>query len=343
MTTETAFVLRPMRLVELLDAAFRLYRRNFWTLIGVAALVTIPGSLLALLPQGLMIDSIDSLRPGSIPFGYYLSLGLSFFVGIFQFFLSSGLGALALTRALAAGYLGEKPGVFDTFRQILPALGRYLLVILLCGLMLIGFYIWLLIPCLGWFSGLGILLTLSMAILPFSAPVVLLENESSSQAISRTWDLIRRRFWWVIGLMGVLYLLNLALAGPSVLLTSISDMMGDLPSVGNQTLMNTIVQLFIGTLVNILYMPLQFAVVLLAYFDLRARTEGIDLLLNAGEGENQPVGLNSIAQLPRVSFSTQLVTGSEIGYFVILTLGGFLAYAVLVGIVVLIFMGLGLF
>lgn len=40
--------LRPMRLVELLDAAFRLYRRNFWTFVGIMALMQVPISLLTL-------------------------------------------------------------------------------------------------------------------------------------------------------------------------------------------------------------------------------------------------------------------------------------------------------
>ncbi len=339
MAAETALVLRPMRLVELLDAAFRLYRRNFWTFVGIIALIQIPVSLLSLLPQTLLLKSLDTLNSGQFSAEYFIGLGLSFLVGIVQFFLVSGVATLTLTRAILSAYVGEKTSVFQSFSNAWPVLMRFMSVLVLIGLLMVVFYIWLLIPCVGWFSGLGILLTLSAAVLPFTVPIVILERHSATGTISRSWDLVRRRFWWVLGLMGVLTLLSLVLTGPSILLSSLSQSATQLGSLGNQTLTNTIIQSVVGVLASIIILPLNYAVVVLAYFDLRIRTEGIDLFVSANESEGKPISLADIAEMPTVKHGTNLVSGTEIGYFVILTLAAALLYAIFLGVVMLIMAG----
>jgi hypothetical protein len=47
--------------------------------------------------------------------------------------------------------------------------------------------------------------------------------------------------------------------------------------------------------------------------------------------KNEPFDLRQFAEMPRVKHSNQLVTGTEIGYFVIITLAVILLYIVLVG------------
>ncbi len=339
MAAETTSELRPMRLVELLDAAFRLYRRNFWTFVGIIALVQIPVSSLSLAPSMLMLQGIDSTDMSQLSIEYFLGLGLTFVLAFVQFILISGVATLALTRAILAAYLGEKIGVLESFQKTWPLLGRFLGVLVLIGLMTVGLYIWTLIPCVGWLSGPGILLTVAMAITPLAAPIVILENHDATATISRVWDLVRRRFWWLIGLMSILSLFNLVFVGPaalfSVFSTSASESIFGFTSTADRTLISTIVQTLVGVFASILYLPLQFAVIVLAYFDIRARTEGIDLFFNAAQSEGQPVGMAQIAEMPMVRYSTQTITGSEIGYFIILTLVVILLYAVLFGAVLL--------
>ncbi|MDX9991083.1 MAG: hypothetical protein RBS68_03435 [Anaerolineales bacterium] len=341
MPIDSGFVLRPLRLVELLDAAFRLYRRNFWVYVGIVALVQIPVSLFSLLPTGLMTQSLGQLGGEAFPLAYFGSMGLTLVLIILQFFLISGLATLALTQALVSAMLGQKIGVIEAYRQARPRLGRFLLTLFLIGLLTVGLYFWMLIPCVGWFSGLGMLMLVMTAMMPFAAPVVLLEPCSASEAISRTWDLIRRRFWWVLGLAGVLYLLNLVLAGPAALFnlfaSSFSETIFGITDTANLVIISTIIQTLSGVLASILYLPLQFAVIVLAYFDLRVRTEGIDLFIQANADENQPLRVAQLAEMPTVKFGKQLLTGTEIGYFVLLTLGVFVLYALLFGGVMLLF------
>jgi hypothetical protein len=335
MDNDKTFVLRPMRLVALLDAAFRLYRRNFWTFVGVVALLQIPVSLLGVVPNLMIVDSLGVMESGDMPLSYFLGLGLSYVVAFLQYFLIAGVATLALTYALSAAYFGNKIGILEAYRKTRPLVLRFLLVLFLVGALAVGLSFWTLIPCIGWLSGPAILLTLMLAVLPFCAPIIVLENQPDVFAvISRSWDLVRRRFWWLIGLVGVLYLLNLVLTGPASLFlassSAFAELFSDSMSAADVLLIATIFQVLAGLFATILYLPIQVSVIVLAYFDLRVRSEGIDLFLNAIE-DDQPFDLRQFAEMPRVKHSNQLVTGTEIGYFVIITLAVILLYIVLVG------------
>lgn len=329
MNAETAFVLRPMRLVALLDTAFRLYRRNFWTLIGIVALLQIPISLLTIAPQGFMLEAASSMQYGDLSPMYFLGLGLSLVTGILQFFLVSGVATAALTRCIVSSYLGQKIGIAESFRQARPIMGRFIGVLFLTGLLILGLYIWTLVPCVGWVSGIGMLLAVAMAVIPMTAPVIVVENTGVRETLSRTWDLLRRRFWWIIGLAGALYLLNLVLAGPSIFVSLFFSSFSGINNAFEQNMMASIGQILAGILVAVLYLPLQITVFVLAYFDLRARTEGLDLFVNNAE----TVSPEEVALMPKIKLATSVITGREFGYFVILSLGFGLVYAVLVGIV----------
>jgi hypothetical protein len=100
----------------------------------------------------------------------------------------------------------------------------------------------------------------------------------------------------------------------------------------SNTLLSTIVQSFTSLLAVVFYMPLQTAVIVLAYFDLRARTEGIDMFLNALAEDGLKPDMSQIAEMPVVKHNEKLVTGTEIGYFVIITLVVVLLYVALVGL-----------
>jgi hypothetical protein len=88
---------------------------------------------------------------------------------------------------------------------------------------------------------------------------------------------------------------------------------------------------------GLLYLPLSLTAITLVYFDLRVRSEGLDLALQAA-GESRPdvniVTLTATSPEPQGS----LVTGNEVGYFAILTL----LYAALIGLFFGAFMGLAM-
>src|SRR4029077_17436772 len=103
-------------------------------------------------------------------------------------------------------------------RAWLPLLGT----LFLAGLVAILLYIWLLVPCVGWATGIGLLAFYGAVIMPMLAPIVVLESKSGYRALRRAWDLARRRYWPVVGFVLFILLFNLiVVSGPNVLLGAV--------------------------------------------------------------------------------------------------------------------------
>jgi hypothetical protein len=330
METQSPPVLRPLRLGELLDQAIRLYRRNFITFIGIIALIFIPLMILQTAATAWLTSSIVDLaarRPEEIFTNYEYLGGLlsSYFIFFMQYILVTGIAAGAMARAVADNYLGKKTGILDAYRGIgkswISLFGALLFIILLY---IGGTLWWTIVPCIGWFTGLGMLVFLYLVITPLVAPVVVLEKQSALASIRRAWDLTRRRFWPVLGSIFILILFSLLIVnGPSalinVILTQVITSFGD-PTTG--MVVTTIIQSLARLFFALLYYPLQMAAFTLIYFDLRVRTEGFDIALltmNASE----PVDAANVSQVPVPQSNERLMTSQELGYFAILTISAF--------------------
>jgi hypothetical protein len=156
------------------------------------------------------------------------------------------------------------------------------------------------VPCVGWFTGPGILAFFWMVIVPLIAPAIVLEKQSGL-GIRRAWDLTRRRFWWVLGFAFILTLFGqLVVTGPTFLVTFLS-------------------QSLIALIFGLIYLPLQLIGMILVYFDLRVRTEGLDLIFKSVPGGQINIE-DIVAQAPQPE-QGNIITLTEIGYFALITLG----------------------
>lgn len=329
METQIAPVLRPLRLGELLDQAIRLYRRNFITFIGIIAVIYIPLMILQTASTTLLSSSMGSLESARTPDEIFTNYALwtGFFstllIGFIQFILVQGIATGALTRAVADNYLGRKTSILDAYRGIkdswVSLLGALFVIFLLFIALLLW---WIIVPCIGWFTGLGMMAFLMSAVSPLVAPVVVLEKQGALTSIRRAWDLARRRFWPVLGTIFVLYLFSLLIVnGPAAIVNAIlTQVITSFGDVTTQLVITSIIQSLVSLVFVLLYYPLQMAAFTLIYFDLRVRTEGFDIALltmNASE----PVDAANVAQVPVPQSNERLITGAELGNFAILTLG----------------------
>lgn len=314
--------LRPLRLGELLDQAIRMYRRNFVTFIGIIALVYVPLMVLQTTSTTLLTSSLDDIANSSSPqeifsnYAYWGGMLSTVVVAFLQFIFVQGIATGALTRAVADDYLGKKTSILDAYRGIgkswLPLVGALLFI----GLLVIVISIWWIVPCIGWFTGLGMLAFLGAAISPMVAPVVVLEGQGAINSVQRAWLLVRRRFWPVLGTIFVLYLFNLLIVnGPTAIVNFILTAFA--PSFGDSTtqlIITAIIQSIVSIVFILIYYPLQMTAFTLIYFDLRVRTEGFDLaLLTAGDA-------NQALAAPVQQTKESLITGADLGNFAILTL-----------------------
>jgi len=315
--------LRPLRLGELLDQAIRLYRRNFITFIGIIAMVYVPLMILQIASATLLTSSMDTLRtaPEEIftNYAYWGGMAATLVVAFLQFILVQGIATGALTRAVADNYLGKTTNIMSAYRGIgkswLPLLGALLFI----GLLAIVILLWWLVPCVGWVTGLGMLVILLTAVSPLVAPVVVLEGQGALHSIRRAWSLVRRRFWPVLGYVFVLYLFSmLIVSGPSTLVNAV--LLSTFQAFEDPTsglLIRTIIQSLVQLIAILIYYPLQMAAFTLIYFDLRVRTEGFDLALLTASDQ---AGVDQAMAAPQAAPNERLITGTDLGNFAIMTL-----------------------
>ena len=358
-------LLRPLRIGEILDRAIRLYRRHFLQLLAIIALVQIPIAILQLAGSLLVGDTLsnflffDPTAPGN-PFlfddlfGPQQALGssLNSLSSILSFFLINGIATAVITRILGLSYLGETiSGVGRAYRQTRNDF--FQIVIALIVYFVIGVVAvlwWLLIPCLGWLTGGGMIIFLSAVILPLLAPAVVLEGQPATNAWRRAWDIGRRRFWWLIGFNLVLSIFTFIVVGaPAAVIAGISQafLTDPLAPVDNLSFtIQVIAQSMITLFGVILLLPLRVACYTVVYYDLRVRYEGLDLTLQIEEKGPEPTiaslseektasaaaiaGTTTPGEMPgwierlrRTAPSTgreQLITWEEMGQFALVTL-----------------------
>lgn len=339
MTTSLSPVLRPLSLAEILDQAIRLYRSNFANFIGILAIPYIPLIILQTAMSYLMTSSLLDFDPYSSTYNpffstsYWLGIAGSLFTSLLQFIFVQGVATAALTRAVANNYIGRPTDIFGAYKSLGGSWLRLLLTILLAILLGIVLGVWMIIPCVGWFTGPGVLLFLFAIVVPLIAPVIVLERHGAWDSLQRAWTLARSRFWWMIGFVFILYLFSqIVITGPTALAGFLLQIL--LPASSSsfaQPLLTTIIQALVTMVFSLLYLPLQLTAITVVYFDLRTRTEGLDLALQTS---GVPAEGTSVAFLPEITAvpQTGLITWTEVGYFVLLTFGFVAIYFLIVGV-----------
>jgi hypothetical protein len=297
MTTAAPPIFRPLTLAQILDQAIRLYRNNFLRFVGIMAVVQLPVTLFQIIASTFTTNSLfDYIAEASAPpdqefiGAYLLGMGATLLATFASFILVQVVGNAALTQAVADSRTGIQTGVFEAFSKTGKTWPRLLGAFLLVGLLSILALVWWIVPCIGWLTGGGILAFLGMVITPMVAPVIILEKAGPRVSVQRAWDLARRRFWWVLGFMFILYLFNqLVVSGPAALVSLIASLaLEGYDNPGSMMMINAITQALVSLTLSLIYLPLQTSAVTLAYLDLRVRTEGLDLAMQSALASAQP-------------------------------------------------------
>ncbi len=265
--------LQPRGLGEILDGGFEVLRFRFATLMAVTVLFAVPlyaVPTLARLAQG--GDRSNVLEAQSSFFRVFTDTGGSSNAGTTLGFLAALGGALALaivgvavTHLVTSWLMGGDPTFGQTLRHVAsrgPVLaGAWLLALLAKGLGVV--------TCVGWMFVIPLLMVLS--------PVVSSERLGPVASVRRTWRLSRPRFGQMAGLALVSALVTaiiwLVLALISALVLQI----------WKDASWIRVAAAVIGVVTQLVLLPLQAAWATLAYVDLRVRTEGLDLQLEADE------------------------------------------------------------
>ena len=277
--------LRPLAVGEMIDAAIRLFRNNFVTLIKISAAVLGPLGLLQI---------IATVAVGPVDFAAFLDVGATptpeeFFdqmgpvylvLGVTSIFI--GLGSVlvqgASITALAQVYQGIEPDWRSSLRaglrRLLPLTVSTVIVYIVAGIGLVF--------CLA----PGVFLWTMWSVSPAA---LVTEQKGPVSALSRSWELVRGRFWPTLGAVVLGYLLYYV---ASQIISTVTGVITVAGAMATESF--SFIPSVIGTvLVSILSAPFLAAIVTIVYFDLRVRKEGYDLELMAAdltrmEGQSQP-------------------------------------------------------
>ena len=306
MAPQAVFELRPLAVADVLDVAWRLYRRHFAQLIAISAALYVPLGAVYLVAAalGTPVTWSDGAELGELPFTSEGLLALAVFGVLLMLSLPVMLAAMA--KAVSAIYLGATATLGEVYRFALRRWGALLGVALLFGLAVGGTYfagsmaaglvtmgLALAMTAAGAENSqmpsvvLGLMFIMIAAALAVAAVVavrlffgplaVVLEERAPAEALSRSWFLTAGRFWPVALELFVFYLFFQVLASIIVWPTQIATgiLLSELPTVGSS------IDAAVWLVAQIVFQPLSTAGAVLIYYDLRVRREAFDLEMMA--------------------------------------------------------------
>lgn len=303
----------PRRVGELLDDAIALVIANWRTIVPVSAVVVLPvaaaysvvasfyiRSFLELIGAG--SGAFTSAAPSSAEVTILLTAtllqGLSLLYAGSKAVFDAGLYSSA-DELLRAERRGLKEMVRAGFHSMLPIIAVQLLAGFIAGavglavgfaIALIAFGVMLVSPIAGAvgvaiaeIAGLTAALVAG-AFLFLAAPIAVIEKNIVG-SLSRSYALVRRHFWRIVlvivaaGLLGAQF--ESALASPTIVREILTGVQSPASLLGQMAWGWKVFDGLAQGLAMALVLPFTTAVTLLTYFDLRARDEGMDLVVRA--------------------------------------------------------------
>jgi hypothetical protein len=250
--------LRPRSVGEILEAAFGLYAKHWASLIQIVAIVVIPLSVIeAWLSDAATGDAVVRNVNGEVVLreGSGGILAGAALTGLLTLVIQQILiGAIAW--AVASVLVGREPNVGECYRFGYRRLWSILLVSILFGLAVFAGLIALVIP--------GIIIAVRLSV---SIPALVVERKRGTEALGRSWDLVRGFSWPVFGAFIVV-----------ALLTGIVN--GLFSAIGGN---NWFFSGLFGGIGSSITTPFTGLVIGLIYFDLRVRKENLDIPRLEGE------------------------------------------------------------
>jgi hypothetical protein len=245
----------PKTLGEILSAAFNIYKANASQLILIVAVVVVPLSLVSALFSGVVFapDKVRVTNAGGVVVFDYAGRGLGVAllagaIGALIAVLISAVLQAAILRAAAQATIGDPVDVEASYRYGLKRLWSVILVSILVGLVVAVGFILLVIP------GIIFLVFLSVSI-----PVLIVEGRRGTEAMGRSWNLVKGNFWHAFGVIVV----------AALIVGIISGIIG---AIGGD---NWAVRWIFTAIAQILTVPFASLVSVLLYLDLRARGESL--------------------------------------------------------------------
>jgi hypothetical protein len=274
-TAGTPVRLRVMPLGELLDETFKLYRRHFTVIAGVALIIILPNLILSLVSGSYRANPISYLQnvvqnvnnPDELA---RIQARQDEYTSSPLYLLSFPIAALLLPFSLGALYRAATSlaaGNLETIGSVLAGTARRYFalwgIVLLGALVVIGGAAIVTIPVVFW-----VLVRWSVAI-----PALFAEGIGPVKALGRSWNLVRDNWWRTFGILIIVTIMV------SLIQTGLATLFGGVAALapGLSDDIRAGVVTTVTTLVDALVGAIQPIAITMLYLDLRVRKEGLDL------------------------------------------------------------------
>jgi len=259
--------LRPLDLGEILDAAFRVFGRRWRTLVLAALAVAVPlnlvstGLVLAFAPEQLDLDATENPLTRLTEPGQGGALAAVTGARLLDL-VASGVAVAACLRIVAGDYVGRDPGPGTALAFGLRRLPAVVGLLLLSGIGVAAGVLLLIVPGV-W---LGTVWALAL-------PALLFERTGVIGALGRSRGLVRGRFWPVLGLLVLAFLMTIFGAG------LVGALAGGLATAGgaDSETAGAIAALISGIGSMAVALPLASAMLFAMFVDQRVRGEGLTI------------------------------------------------------------------
>ncbi|MGA5462863.1 glycerophosphoryl diester phosphodiesterase membrane domain-containing protein [Mycobacterium sp. NPDC050041] len=295
--------LRPLTLSDIFNGAVAYIRRNPKATLGLTTIVVVVSQIVALILQiGPLAASgglLSTVQGEPTTFGDFVALTGSSLVGGVTTMLASIVLSGMLTVVIGRAVFGASITVGEAWERLrhrlLALLGFTLLeiAVFLVAAVLIGIVIALAIAAGGAVAGFLVgapLVLLAVAgliyaatVLIFAPPLIVLERLPVFPAISRSFDLVKKDFWRVLGIWLLATIVTALIAGAvSVPFSLIGQVLTTTADESSSAILGLVLVSIGSVFGQILTAPFSAGVIVLLYTDRRIRGEAFDLVLQTG-------------------------------------------------------------
>ena len=252
-------------LVDLLSETFAVYGRHFRQFVLITAIILVPVNVIGSLLVSDIVQGIELGEPIALTAGV---VGRAMFA-IFLNLVAMGFIYAAVVHTVGQQYATDGVDVKDAYRMVWwKVRSLTLLAAILSSLALVGLTlsVALILPLIG-FVALFIFWTVAIQ-------SALVEGKGPIDALRRSYQLVRGRWWRVFGTVVVVLLVCLGMGiviGVPLVLVSQA-----LSGIGLGAI-ESFVDVIANSIVMTLVLPALFIALTLLYFDLRVRKENFDI------------------------------------------------------------------
>ena len=258
--------LRAMTATDIIDGAWGVIKARPKTVFAITAMIILPVEILAaFLAQGsVAILDLAASTFDSGPTSSRAALGGAGLIvaqlvqNLGPFFLGAAVARL-VSSWYAGGDMTARQAVVAAFRKAPALLGAFAVLVP--------------IKLLGW-ATCGLALPFLLPLMMVTAPAIVIEDLGPIAGPKRAFDLARRRYWPCVGVWVLAFIVEIVVNAALGLLPTLISGITPGPVAPIVAAAGTVFAAFITK-------PFMVAVAVLLYLDLRVRTEGLDLELDA--------------------------------------------------------------